>query len=157
METLNKFPFKSMLPIIDTITDYEDSINVFQIQKAARACVPDTHEVTSFISLLTHFGKIKRINEGWIRVYPQTFDGRNPHRMFYLKKILKVIKVLSSTPLTIEEISQKTQLDIPVVTEFLEFLNKLTRKGYITKTKSKFNVSWTLVKFPEPTELINTI
>ena len=133
-----------MLSIINAFPENGDSIDLYDLQKASRACTSDTFEVTHMIAYLTHFGQISRNDKGWVRLHKKRFLQRDPRRKYYLNGLLVIINTLNSKSQTIAEISKKTDFNKILVENYLIFLKKLTEKGIITKNKDQSNEKWSV-------------
>ncbi|MFW9992180.1 MAG: hypothetical protein ACFFD4_09055 [Candidatus Odinarchaeota archaeon] len=137
MSKLIKFPFKYMKAIMKAFPDAEEKpLSIFELQKSAGACYPDTSEVTQMLSYLTSFGKVTQNGDGrWLRTAEKDNKPKKPGRApRYLTEILEIIKVLApDSPKSIDEVAKETGLETGMVEEFLPFLADITDRGHVVE------------------------
>lgn len=148
MSNLTRFPFKSMIAIVNYLNNkgYESESKVNDIQNASAACYPDTLEVIGMLSYLTSFGQVKHSTEadGWSRSFEQPLSNKSSFREHFLKDILKIIHSLDHEAKNIQSLAGNLEeLDEQTIKENLEFLEKITAFGYIRKGSK----GWLLVKY----------
>ena len=146
MISLNKYPFKAMMSILDGFPEFDKKIDIYGLQRASNACFPDTYEVTYMIAYLTHFGQVENTKNGWIRTKERGFQNKVPRRKRFLEDLILIIKSLSSIPQTTEEIGKKTGIKTSDLIKCLEFLEKLSERGKIIHQGENYQESWLLAK-----------
>ena len=143
-----KFPFKSMLRIVDFLMLEKKEIPISKIQSISNACFSDTYEVTEMISFLTSFGLIKKTEKGWKRTHVQEFAGQKSFRMHYLETCVNIIFHLTSEPILINNLSKELQIGTNDLEKYLQFLEHLTSNGFVQKTEK----GWKMINFFESTK-----
>ena len=135
---LTKFPFKSMIPIIDYLHSSQNEstteFSISDIQDASNACYPDTFEVIQMVAYITAFGQVKKLENGWALINKQELRRKGMFRELFLQDIVKILNQLSSEPQPLNVISKNIDnLKEEEIFEFLEFLEKLTASGFVQK------------------------
>ena len=136
MSKLVKFPFKSMIPIVNFLhsqkSTTESSIN--DIQNASNACYPDTLEVVQMLAYLTTFGQVKETAEGWILINKQEKPVKIMIRKRFLEDIEEILNQLSSNPQKLSDLTKDIdKMKESEVEEFLRFLQTISSHGFVAK------------------------
>ena len=138
---LRKYPFKSMIDIVDALPECPSMATIRDLQNASDACFGDTIEVVDMLAYLTSFGATLETPQGWLRTQEAKERPDTPSRMHFLLPILSVVSVLDpSIPKTVIKISEETKLNIELTGEVLGFLRRITGRGYVkTNDSSSFD------------------
>ena len=136
MSKLVKFPFKSMIPIVDFLHSQknttESSIN--DIQNASNACYPDTLEVVQMLAYLTTFGQVKETAEGWILSNKQEKPIKIMIRKRFLEDIEEILSQLSSNPQKLSDLNKDLhKIKESEVEDYLRFLQTISSYGFVAK------------------------
>ncbi|MHA1991083.1 MAG: hypothetical protein ACW981_08950 [Candidatus Hodarchaeales archaeon] len=143
MSILYRYPFKAMIPIVKSLASTDESLNIYDIQRVSRACVPDTTEVTEMLSFLTSYGKVFETSKGWIRTNENGKKPNRPRRFFYLKDIYNILSELSEeNPLNCGIIAENTNINVEKVLEYLDFLSAITKAGYVKLDNNNYPSSY---------------
>ncbi len=146
MSKLQKFPFKSMISIINYLhaNNKSEGIDIYNIMDASNACYPDTSEVVQMLSYLTSFGQVQNTNNGWICTNKQEFTSKILFRERYLNEIILIISNLSDQPTNVSNLNNITEnIDKDELEEYLSFLTKITAFGIVKKSSD----GWKLVPY----------
>jgi hypothetical protein len=134
-----------MIPIVKSLASTDESLNIYDIQRVSRSCVPDTAEVTEMLSFITSYGKIFETSKGWIRVNEYDEKPNKPRRFFYLKEIYNILSELSEEkPLNCGIIAEKTNINVERVLEYLDFLSAITKDGYVKLDSHNYPSSYVM-------------
>ncbi|MFX0063325.1 MAG: hypothetical protein ACFFC7_14205 [Candidatus Hermodarchaeota archaeon] len=142
MNPLLAFPYKNMLKIVELVS--QEEVTAAPIQRATGMCHFDSTEVSDMLSYLTTFGRVKKIEEGWIIEKTELKAKYGSFRKNYLKDAEDILKTLSDTPKSSEEIASEADKDIKMVELYLPFLEEITKYGLISRVQGKFKASWHL-------------
>lgn len=143
MNPLLAFPYKNMIKIVELVS--QEEVTAAPIQRATGMCHFDSTEVSDMLSYLTTFGRVKKIEEGWIIEKTELKAKYGSFRKNYLKDAEDILKTLTDTPKSTEEIANEADKDIKMVELYLPFLEEITKYGLISRVQGKFRASWQLV------------
>ena len=132
-----------MISIVDFLKKkgFESESEIYDIQDVSRACYSDTTEVVQMLEFITSLGQVKETPEGWIIENNQEYTSRKMFRDFYLKDIVKLVNELSTSPKILEDITfADSKLKSNEIKEYLDFLSKITRYGFVKKVKNNWKL-----------------
>ena len=144
MSNLTRFPFISMIRIINFLHLHETESEIYSIMDASNACYPDTMEVLEMLSYLTAFGQVKKQNIGWIISNKQSVLSTKKFREHFLVDIVKILNVLNESEQSVDNLRQNlTDLNEETIGAYLKFLEKITAYGVVQRNAR----NWRLEKF----------
>lgn len=135
---LTKFPFKSMIPIIEYLNSSKNEsakeLSISDIMDASNACFPDTFEVVQMVAYLTAFGQVKMQDNSWSIINKQEIKVARAFRELFLTDVVKILNQLSPEPQQVTVISNNVNgPKEQEIIEYLTFLEKLTAYGFVKK------------------------
>lgn len=142
---LAKFPFKSMLAIINYLhlsnDDSAKKFSIDDIMDASNACYGDTFEVVQMMAYITSFGQVKMQDNSWTLTNKTDIKVVRAFRELFLQGFVKILNQLSAEPQPVTVISKNAKgLKEKEIQEYLEFLEKLTAFGYLKKVSDGWNL-----------------
>jgi hypothetical protein len=139
-----KFPFKWMQKLVNTLSISDNQLTSFQIAQKIGSCSSDAGEVVKMLSVLTQYGHVINNSEKWRIEHASSNHGLNPRgfRIQYIQDLLLLLKNLTEISVSVEELALKTKKSELEVLHGLNFLSSITKKGYLYHHKKSFPQKW---------------
>ena len=122
----------------------KENARVKEIQNATGHCYFDSTEVTDMLSYLTAYGKIRQVDNGWILEKATTKSKHDKIRKKFLSDAEEIMKALSNSPKTVDEICHAAKKSKETVELYLPFLADITQLGVITRGPGTYDRTWKL-------------
>jgi hypothetical protein len=135
-----------MSKVIETFLEKKEPdkpITSFKIARSIGSCIPDAGEVVKMIALLTSVGRIESVNGKWKKISEssETSPITTGFRMYYIKKMMKILEALPEEFVTLNEFVKENNLEIEETESILFFLKDITQYGQIYLYR-KFPQKW---------------
>ncbi len=140
----DKFPFKWMQKIVDTLSITNKPLTAFQLARKIGSCSSDAGEVAKMLVFLTQYGQVVNNGEKWKIEHVSNNHDHHPtgFRAHYVRDLIVLLENLLENSVRSVDLTLTTKKSESDITHYLNFLSSITKNGYLYLHKKRFLKQW---------------